>query len=327
MKRRLGAGLQAIDQWLAPAYLRAVPERPALLTFLFHGISESDASPHSPVMDPAPQQGMTAAHFHRFINYFLEHRYQFVSTAQVQAGLAPGQHVLITFDDGYANNLNVLPVLREYGVPATFFISAGHVQNGRSFWWDVLYRERHRRGASVARITVEKERLKTLSHDQVERLLVAEFGATAFRPVGDADRPLTPAELRAFAREPLVTLGNHTFDHAILTNCPPEVARTQIALCQSVIRDLTGVTPDTISYPNGNFSEKIAAIALQEGLRMGIGLEFRKNYLPLDPTGPGVMSLGRFLVRGGPRLAASCAAIRSEVSLYLGLRRFVRGRS
>jgi peptidoglycan/xylan/chitin deacetylase (PgdA/CDA1 family) len=49
--------------------------------------------------------------------------------------------VAVTFDDGYADNLHeVLPVLEEYGIPATFFFTVPWLAEGHEFWWDELER-------------------------------------------------------------------------------------------------------------------------------------------------------------------------------------------
>jgi peptidoglycan/xylan/chitin deacetylase (PgdA/CDA1 family) len=49
--------------------------------------------------------------------------------------------VIITFDDGYADNLHVaLPLLREADCPATVFVTAGKVDDEGEFWWDELER-------------------------------------------------------------------------------------------------------------------------------------------------------------------------------------------
>jgi peptidoglycan/xylan/chitin deacetylase (PgdA/CDA1 family) len=49
--------------------------------------------------------------------------------------------VIVTFDDGYADNFHTAkPVLERYEVPATFFIVSGHVGQPREFWWDELDR-------------------------------------------------------------------------------------------------------------------------------------------------------------------------------------------
>jgi peptidoglycan/xylan/chitin deacetylase (PgdA/CDA1 family) len=49
--------------------------------------------------------------------------------------------VVITFDDGYLDNIeNALPILHEAGLPATFYIATGYVGSDREFWWDDLER-------------------------------------------------------------------------------------------------------------------------------------------------------------------------------------------
>ena len=49
--------------------------------------------------------------------------------------------VVITFDDGYADNLhNAKPLLEQYNIPATIFITTGHLGCQREFWWDELER-------------------------------------------------------------------------------------------------------------------------------------------------------------------------------------------
>src|SRR5262249_41963892 len=45
--------------------------------------------------------------------------------------------VLITFDDGYRDNLSLaLPVLRELHAPAALFVATGLLSRPRLFWWD-----------------------------------------------------------------------------------------------------------------------------------------------------------------------------------------------
>ena len=49
--------------------------------------------------------------------------------------------VVVTFDDGYADNLiNAKPLLERYGIPATIFLATGYLGGNREFWWDELDR-------------------------------------------------------------------------------------------------------------------------------------------------------------------------------------------
>lgn len=54
----------------------------------------------------------------------------------LKAGTLPAAAAVITFDDGYADNLEVAwPVLERYGIPATFFIATAFLDGGR-MWND-----------------------------------------------------------------------------------------------------------------------------------------------------------------------------------------------
>lgn len=56
-------------------------------------------------------------------------------------GKLPKSSVIITFDDGYANNLyNAKPILEKYSIPATVYITTGYIGQNTEYWWDELER-------------------------------------------------------------------------------------------------------------------------------------------------------------------------------------------
>jgi peptidoglycan/xylan/chitin deacetylase (PgdA/CDA1 family) len=53
----------------------------------------------------------------------------------------PEKSIVVTFDDGYADNLwNAKPILEQHGVPATIFVTTGYVNKNKELWWDELER-------------------------------------------------------------------------------------------------------------------------------------------------------------------------------------------
>lgn len=55
----------------------------------------------------------------------------------LEAGTLPPRAVALTFDDGYASVLETAwPLLRERGMPATFYVSSGYVDSTVRFPWD-----------------------------------------------------------------------------------------------------------------------------------------------------------------------------------------------
>jgi len=55
----------------------------------------------------------------------------------IKKGKVENNSIVITFDDGYADNLyHVLPVLEEYKIPATIFLIASYIGQNKPFSWD-----------------------------------------------------------------------------------------------------------------------------------------------------------------------------------------------
>jgi peptidoglycan/xylan/chitin deacetylase (PgdA/CDA1 family) len=57
----------------------------------------------------------------------------------MQRGKVPNRAIVLTFDDGYMDNLlNAKPLLEHYDVPATIFLVTDALVEERNFWWDEL---------------------------------------------------------------------------------------------------------------------------------------------------------------------------------------------
>ncbi len=318
MKKQILAFVKQADRLTSELYLKAFPERPAVLVFFFHGVFRDEAEMNCNLVG---SEGLTVQRFRQFVDYGLEHGYTFVSADALVNGLDPrGRYILTTFDDGYANNQLILPILREYRIPATFFISTGHVKDNCSFWWDILLRERTRHGVPGPEIVRETESLKPKPFEAIEKYVRDQFGERAFQPVGDIDRPLTLSELREMSRDPYVCLGNHTHNHAILTTLSEDQIRSQISQAQNVLRDATGKVPTAIAYPNGRYSDAIVDIAMQVGLQVGFTVVPAKNYLPIHLPSSRAMRLSRFHLARGQSLQEQLTLFRSDISFYARLR-------
>jgi peptidoglycan/xylan/chitin deacetylase (PgdA/CDA1 family) len=288
--------LDAADDLFARLGSRPPPQG-SLIGVLFHSLyrDKTQLADHA----LAPNQDVTVEDFRRFVAATLESGCTFVSPAQVDAGLAPGgKYAMITFDDGYFNNTLALKVLEEFQVPAAFFISSGHVLQNKAFWWDAFSRGLSRHGACHRTQRTAIDQTKTWTSEQVEVFLRERYGGQVLCPHSDLDRPFTPAELRDFARHPWVHLGNHTSDHAILTNCTAQEVSRQVRECQAALTSITGQAPVAIAYPNGNYTQPIVDACLDAGLRVGFTTRARRNDLPLDSE-QSRMTLGRFLFTGG----------------------------
>ena len=192
------------------------------------------------------------------------------------------------------------------------------VRVSTALWWDVIFRERSRQGKSLAEIVSEKRRIKRLAPEEITSYLVSQFGARALAPVSDLDRPLTSEELRQLAVHPLISIGNHTCDHAILTSCDDRTSAYQIEQCQNQIEQICGLRPLAIAYPNGDWSTAALSTAVNAGLRLGV---------TTAPHGNGAiqhnpMLLGRHAINEDSGLEKQCAIIRAGGGVRGIIRRY-----
>jgi peptidoglycan/xylan/chitin deacetylase (PgdA/CDA1 family) len=302
------------DKMIAGTYLSVRQEKDAMLGFLFHSLFQNQQQIAQNLVDPL--QRTTVAGFRQFIEYYLEKKYRFISPDHLLEGIDPaGKYILITFDDGYFNNSLARPILEEYGVPAVFFISTDHVRQNKCFWWDVLYRERIAQGATAAQAYREGIALKTLRTHHMEMILKHRFGEDAFQPRSDIDRPFTPGELREFAQSPMVHLGDHTANHAILTNYSRDMIREQIASAKQWLEALIGKPVVSIAYPNGAYSRTVTQVCEELGLKIGFTVQPTKNALPINGL-PAMLQLSRFATHDGDSIRTQCRTCRSDVLIY-----------
>jgi peptidoglycan/xylan/chitin deacetylase (PgdA/CDA1 family) len=286
-----------------------LPEGGSLVGVVFHAIYADRAELKDPSL--APNQNITVEDLRRFLDLMLRSGYKAVTPRQVDQGLRPGgNYLLVTFDDGYYNNTRALDVLEQFHTPGLFFVSSGHVLQGKAFWWDALARELRQRGAANA-IETEMRRMKILDSDQIEHAVRARFGRDALRPRGDLDRPLDARELRDFARHRWVHIGNHTRDHAILPNCVAEEMKRQIEGCQRHLASITGRAPIAIAYPSGDYSREVVDAASAAGLRIGFTARPCTNRLDME-SNKARMTLGRYMVWGGEDFALQCRKIKAN---------------
>lgn len=190
------------------------------------------------------------------------------AVARLRDGTLPTRAVCVTFDDGYADNATVtLPILREEGVPATFFIAAGYLNGGRMFNDTVIETVRRlpagqvdltEEGAGVRRIESDADRvalytdligrLKYLDPD--ERGTRAEALANRLGIQPPADLMMSTEQLRELAAADM-GIGGHTLTHPILARVDGATACREIHEGKERLEALLNRPVTLFAYPNG----------------------------------------------------------------------------
>jgi peptidoglycan/xylan/chitin deacetylase (PgdA/CDA1 family) len=188
----------------------------------------------------------------------------------------PKNPVLITFDDGYVDNLEIaLPILERAGIPATFFIPTAFPEAGRLFWWDkiALYLQRCRRERALVtyptRLALEPLRDPGRAHRRLcwavkrtralslERLWEGLEEATYVH--------LDPSEERAIAERTIMSwpdirrmrdagmdVQSHSHEHRVLDTLTLEEATADLRLSREILSEALGEPVYALAYPVGH---------------------------------------------------------------------------
>lgn len=184
-----------------------------------------------------------------------------------------GRRVMITFDDGYRDNYtNAYPILKSHGVPATFFITTGFLDESQVPWWDDIawmVRSSRLTALEANRWTTtavpfdEPDRelainrllsiYKGLSGSVTEEYL--QFLSDALQsdrcPENIAHELWMTWDMIREMRDNGMTFGGHTHTHPILANLSPEEQDIEIGTCHRRLIEELGEPIDAFSYPVG----------------------------------------------------------------------------
>ena len=235
----------------------------------------------------------------------------------------------ITFDDGYLNNrLAALPILAEYGAPATIYLATGLVGTDRRLWTVKLETAVRRTDATALRpgdappielgddasrirtarrLIQQMKRLEPGSADARAREIVASCGDTS---TDDSDhyRMMTWDDVSAIAESGLVTFGGHTVSHAIVSRLGDAEVDAEIrGSIQEVAKRVSARTA-TFAYPNGNpedFDERAQAAVRGSGLNAAVSTISGLNDRNTDRFALKRISVGRDTSFAEFRLLAS----------------------
>lgn len=248
---------------------------------------------------------------------FLARHYHVVAVDELLARRhEPGNRIAVTFDDGYADNLeHALPVLRELGLPATIFVVTGYVGTERRFWWDVAARRILHNGpqplrlqAGAESVTIGFERgARSQLHAACEwlgRLDVADLEqfANGDGRHGD-DRVMTVDELRTLHAHN-VTIEAHTKSHARLAGLQRSAVERELQDSKTMLEHALDRRVRYFAYPFGerdDFDTETQDVVRQVGFEAAFaayrGVVDKDTDLCAVPRVPSNPDLDRFKLR------------------------------
>lgn len=254
--------------------------------------------------------------------------------------------VLVTFDDGYRDNFDVAaPILRERGIPATFFLPTAFLEEPRLPWWDrvacILKQSRVNRIEMPMRPDGDGPPPLTIDLARTSRpaAIQAVIGAFLDGRIADeswflgmlAERAGVVVEPSAAARslfadwdqvrrltgpETGLSVGSHGHSHRRLAGLDDETQRAELTDSRRILEEHLGRRIEALAYPYGwpgSFSDRTRSIAAEAGYRVAFA-----SFEGINRQG----STDRFAVRRlGIGSGDSAGLLRARVALHAMLGR------
>ncbi|MET0533572.1 MAG: polysaccharide deacetylase family protein [Steroidobacter sp.] len=214
------------------------------------------------------------------------------------AGRMPPDACLVTFDDGWYDNLDyALPILRETGVPAVLFVATDYIDTQDCFWQERLSRAlnaarqnparssalfaelgaSHLLDASLtppqAKLAIRAiiDRYKAQPQPEIDALVSKVEALLREAGVGSdqrhPDRFLTWEQVRQLGASGVMAIGSHCCTHTPLTKLDAASVRTELSRSRQIIRERAGIDPSDLAYPNGDHDTQIAKAVEENGYR------------------------------------------------------------
>lgn len=246
------------------------------------------------------------SNFQKQIEYINKH-YEIISisemTERIKRKMYSGKEIVLSFDDGYRNNLTVVaPYLKTLNLPFTVYVSTHHIETGEIFptslarlivWGSELKNiELPSIQVSASLDTVEEKTqlakklsniLKTRPLIEVKALysdLRNSLSSLQFNCLYEKHSTLMPMswdEVKSLHDNFDCTIGAHCIDHLCChANQNMDDVHGQIIQSKSIIESKLGVKCTQFAYPNGSLTDESNKIVLDAGFEMGVSTKLTK---------------------------------------------------
>lgn len=211
--------------------------------------------------------------------------------------------VVITFDDGYADNYtNALSILQSHELTASVYLATGFIDSQQPFWFDMLsyYIMKMRPGAlhlnrgnfrvdvtennrsevrrslgQAVRVIADSSRLHILQE------LAEQSGVSPSAEERELARPLTWDEVRALDKAG-IEIGSHTVTHPFLVQLSDEELRVELTQSKQRIEEETGTPVRSLSYPTGGsqyYDARTTELTSKAGYRFAVSYDHASTRL------------------------------------------------
>ncbi|MDB5178637.1 MAG: polysaccharide deacetylase [Patescibacteria group bacterium] len=183
----------------------------------------------------------TPANFEQQLSHLQTRGYTTITMDEALSGLnggsLPAKPVVITYDDGFANQMQAFEILRRHNMKATFYI----ITSGAASQWCIGSGRRY--------------------NDPLQP------------PGGCGDAYMNWSQVRELDHSGLIEIGGHTVNHRNLATLPADEQRFEIADGKRALEDKLGHTIRHFAYPYGAYNATSIQIARDAGYQTAVTVQ------------------------------------------------------
>ena len=264
------------------------------IVVMFHGVTKADYSWLN-------GRHMVEEDFEKMISYFkknftIQTTDQYFSNQPAKNGKP---NMLLTFDDGFKNNLwSAKPILEKYEAPAVVFMtSIGLEEQDALLWADMVevitYDQtsvnfngdifiKSKSGWQNAKGTHLHQVIKKLEPSKRD-LALNQLGIDnniidrKHRIAREAWALMDSNELKQLGNSGLIEVGSHSHQHYNLANISLEMAKEEIVRSKDIIEATTGKSVLSIAFPDGSYNAAIKKICREVGYKYLFAVNYNSD--------------------------------------------------
>jgi peptidoglycan/xylan/chitin deacetylase (PgdA/CDA1 family) len=234
--------------------------------------------------------------------------------AQLRGDVHIDNPVLLTFDDGYRNNLDLaLPVLEARGIRPLLFVTTGYLNNARTFWFDrfdyaiqqierqwklkvegrtFTFEPGDRCGMQNEYRSLRRHAKRQGWHDQHFHDFFSETcdaleahsgkALNSFQSRDPVAATISSEDLRGAVARGVIDVGSHTIDHMRIDKLDRDARAYQLSQSKVDLEAMTGQPCRTFCYPNGDWDVLSREAVSDAGYEAAFSVEPGLNAIGCD---------------------------------------------
>jgi len=206
-------------------------------------------------------------------------------------------NICITFDDGFANNHKyVLPLLEQYKLPATFFITAISATGYDILWNDFLSiaskygpqkivfkgefynKDHHSKYISTETGIGLAEKLRSDGFNEKAEMMEALYPLVPFKTnkhEEDYWLQMTKEQIKELASSSFATIGSHGYYHNDMALISIDDTSEELTLSKQYLENIIEKPVTSIAFPYGAYTPEVVAAAKDAGYKQLLATDFQ----------------------------------------------------